>query len=172
MIIAGWDTRDGTMIRLIIGLVLFISLTGAAFAQEGGREMYSWTDENGVVHFSDQRPAGQQVEVHQIPDSPASAPSSPPPADESSAVNATEEADTRSPAQIQRDEMAKRREAILAAREKNDMACAQRQAEVDELEPNRRVFFTNEQGEVERMDDVERVNRVAEAKAFLEANCK
>jgi hypothetical protein len=34
------------------------------------------------------------------------------------------------------------------------------------------VFFTNEAGETERMDDVERTNQVAEARAFIEANCQ
>jgi len=53
----------------------------------------------------------------------------------------------------------------------NDAECAAKSAEVAELEPHRRVFFTNEEGETERMDDVERTNRVAEAKAFIEKNC-
>ena len=49
--------------------------------------------------------------------------------------------------------------------------CAAWQAEVDRLEPNRRVFFTNEQGETERMDDVERTNKVAELKSQIARNC-
>ena len=43
---------------------------------------------------------------------------------------------------------------------------------MDRLEPNRRVFFTNEQGETERMDDVARTNRVAELKAQIAKNCR
>ena len=168
----GLETRDGTMIRSIIGFVLFISLTGLVYAQGSDKEMYSWTDENGVVHFSDQKPAGQQVNVHQIPDSGTSQSSTLPPGGEGPAANAAEEVDNRSPAQVKRDEMDKRRTDILAAREKNKTACAERRAEIADLEPNRRVFFTNEAGEVERMDDQVRVDRVAEAKAFVEANCQ
>ena len=77
--------------------------------------MYSWTDENGVVYFSDIKPEGQEAQSRVIP---------------------------------------------------------QGQAELDRLEPHRRVFFTNEKGETERVDDVERANKVAQLKAQIAKNCK
>ena len=49
--------------------------------------------------------------------------------------------------------------------------CQAWQAEVERLEPNRRVFYTNEEGETERMDDVERTDRVAELKSLIAENC-
>ena len=133
--------------------------------------MYSWTDENGVVHFTDQRPPGQEVTVIDIPAS-SPQPESNLPQGEGPAVNRADDTEQLSLADQQREEMAARREEILAAREKNAKACDDARAEVARLEPNRRVFFTNEKGEVERMDDVVRTNKVADAKAFIEENCQ
>ena len=68
------------------------------------------------------------------------------------------------------DDAQKKRDARESATQR-DAECAAWQAEVDRLEPNRRVFFTNEAGETERMDDVERVNRVAELKQQIATHC-
>jgi hypothetical protein len=170
----GLDTRDGTMIKSRIALLFLLCLGVSAYAQGSGKEMFSWTDEEGVVHFTDQRPAGQDVTVHQIPDLGGSGDdrsSNLPPAGEGRAVNQGEESQALSPADQRREEMAERRKEILAAREKNEKACTDRRAEVERLEPHRRVYFTNEEGETERMDDVVRTDRVAEAKAYIAENC-
>jgi len=159
------------MIKTLFSLVLIFCLAVPAVAQESGRQMYRWTDENGVVHFTDQRPTGQDVTVIDIPDS-SSQPASDMPQEEGKAVRSAESAEQLSPAQQRREEMAKRREEILAAREKNEKACVEMRDELAQIEPNRRVFFTNEDGEVERMDDVVRTDRVAELKAKIATDCQ
>ena len=141
--------------------VFCLATTGSVFGQS--KQMYRWTDENGVVHFTDTRPEGQDVTVYDIPESEQQVISSP-----------SGQADTAgepSLAQQKREEMARKREETQAAQAVNDAECAAQRSEVEQLEPHRRVYFTNEQGETERMDDVERANRVAEAKAFIETNC-
>ena len=40
-----------------------LSLSPAAFA-----ELYQWTDADGVVHFTDQKPAGQRSAIRQLPE--------------------------------------------------------------------------------------------------------
>jgi hypothetical protein len=40
------------------------------------------------------------------------------------------------------------------------------------MEPARRVFYTNEQGESVRMDDDERMALIEESRAFLAENCE
>jgi hypothetical protein len=42
---------------------------------------------------------------------------------------------------------------------------------LETIEPSRRVFFTNEQGETERLDDEQRVAMVERAKALIAENC-
>ena len=169
----GLDTRDVTMIRLIVGATVLLCLTVSAYAQEGSKQMFSWTDENGVVHFSDQRPSGREVTVIDIPASsePQSGINLPPPGEEPE-DNQAGSTERLSPAEKKRREMAKRREEILAAREKNERECSEARTELAKIEPNRRVYFTNEEGEVERMDDVVRTDRVAAVKKFIEDNCQ
>jgi len=159
------------MIKILFSFVLVFCLAVPAAAQEEGRQMYRWTDENGVVHFTDQRPPGQDVMVIDIPaTSPPSSTNLTP--GESPATSEPNDTEQLSPADQRRKEMEARRAEILAAREKNAKICAEKRDEVARLEPNRRVYFTNEEGEVERMDDVVRTDRVAEAKAYIEENCQ
>lgn len=138
---------------------------GSIFGQS--RQMYSWTDEDGVVHFSDQMPEGQDIKVIDIPE-PAQEPASSPYQPVDAAADAAAEP---SAAQIRREELAKSRQKRAEEQALNDAECAAKRAEVERLEPHRRVFFTNEKGETERMDDVVRTERVAEAKAFIRDNC-
>ena len=147
---------------LAITIISCLCISTAASAQS--KQMYSWTDENGVVHFTDERPADQEVSVIDIPDSqPQTAVSPSQPADE---------ANESSLAQQRRDEIAQRRQENREQAAVLEVECATKRAEVEALEPHRRVFFTNEEGETERMDDVERTEQVAEARAFIEANCQ
>jgi len=170
----GLDTRDGTMIKSFIGLSLVICLSFPVLSQGSDKEMYRWTDENGVVHFTDERPPGQDVAVIPIPspdEKGIGVSSNSPSLDEEIADEEAAMEEALSPGEERRQEMAERREVILAARAKNEKECAAKRAEVEQLEPARRVYFTNDKGEVERMDDEVRVDKVAEAKAFIEANC-
>lgn len=148
--------------------ILTSALLGLALAAGAStaiaKEMYRWTDENGTVHFTDQKPSGvQNFQTVVVPDAaPAATPAAP-------AVPA--EPQQPSVAQQRREEIARSKREAREAGAQRDAQCAAWRAEVERLEPNRRVFFTNEQGETERMDDVERVNRVAELKARIAADC-
>ena len=65
--------------KLIIHHSIIFILCAVIFAVAGlqAKEMYRWTDENGVVHYSDQKPAGQQdYETSHLSDS-APAPAQP-----------------------------------------------------------------------------------------------
>ena len=132
-----------------------------AFGQS--RQMYSWTDENGVVHFTDQRPEGQDVTVHEIPDSEQQA---------AGDIQQQPSAENESSlGQQRREELTQQRQEARTAADENEAQCASMRAVVEQLEPHRRVFFVNEEGERVRMDDVERANRVAEANEFINQNC-
>ena len=131
-------------------------------AGAGAAQVYSWTDEDGVVHFSDRQPMGQDAQVEDMPDqAPPAGPS--PYADTQSGSNA---------AQQRRDEIESKARESQAKQAEIDRNCRAWQDEVDRLEPNRRVFYTNEQGETERMDDVARTDRVAELKSLIAQNCR
>ena len=140
--------------------LLCLSVTANGQAQD--RTMYSWTDENGTVHFSESKPDGQDALEQSIPQGA-------PPATN----NPYQDVDAGpSYAQQRRDEIAQKSGEAQANKAVKDMECTAWQAEVDRLEPNRRVFYTNDEGETERMDDVERTNRVANLKSQIAKNCR
>ena len=139
-------------------LCLFVAANG----QAQDRKMYSWTDENGTVHFSESKPDGQDAREQNIPQGA-------PPA----ANNPYQDVDAGpSYAQQRRDEIARKSDEAQVNNAVKSLECTSWQSEVDRLEPNRRVFYTNDQGETERMDDVARTNRVAELKSLIAKNCK
>jgi len=142
-----------------LGLLALLAAVHAG-AQDG--TMYRWTDENGVVHFSDVAPPGQDVQ-------PQSLPSAAPPG---SVSPETEPAEAASAAQQRREEIARKADEAAAQQELNQAQCAGWRGELERLEPNRRVYSTNEQGETERMDDVVRTDRVAELHDLIGENCR
>jgi len=148
--------------RIFMAALLFVGLTGAVTAMAQDQKMYSWTDENGVVHFSDSQPQGQQVSEQTIPNDPQPA-----------ADNPYQQVENQpSIAQQRRDEIAQKSQQAQVNQAVNSAQCSSWQAEVDRLEPNRRVFYTNEEGETERMDDVERTDKVAQLKNQIAKNCR
>jgi carbonic anhydrase len=146
--------------QLLIVLSLVLCAAGTAGAQNS--KLYTWTDENGVVHFSDTKPEGQAVQEQNLPIDDQPAAESP----------YAQDLNQPSAAQQRREEIARKNEEARAEQTAKEVECAAWQAEVDLLEPNRRVFFTNEKGETERMDDVERTDRVAELKDQIARNCR
>lgn len=150
-----------TVSRLFLAALFGFLLASVSEAQE--KTMYTWTDENGVVHFSDIEPQGQQAREEAIPRNES--PGSPDPY-ASQAMSDPNYADALRKQIAADNEVARRKEADRSTK------CASWQAELSRLEPNRRVFYTNEQGETERMDDVERSNRVSELKSQIAHNCQ
>ena len=144
----------------LIAALASLFLAASAPAQE--KKMYSWTDEDGTVHFSDQQPQNVDAVEQALPQDTTSV-----------TANPDQTLDTSGPsaAQQRREEIARNNQQQKAERAVRSAECSAWQAEVNRLEPNRRVFFTNEQGETERMDDVERTNRVAELKRMISQNC-
>jgi|CXWL01.1.fsa_nt_gi glutaredoxin len=53
----------------VFAVLLLAALAGSA----SGQEVYKWTDAQGVVHFSDRKPAGQTAQGVQIAPAPPSA---------------------------------------------------------------------------------------------------
>lgn len=157
-------------------------VTGAAYAQ--GSEIYTWKDKNGVVHYSDTAPDDPKAKSMEAPEAylPGSADAYPdrpaaelPGADKAVSGQASSGAGAEneeiSYAEQKRREIARNREERRAAQAERDRKCAAAREQVAALEPHRRVFFTNDQGETERMDDEVRVGKVEEAKAEIAKYC-
>lgn len=156
---------------------LFIVMSGSTVASE----VYSWTDKDGVVHFGDRPPEGQESRTIVIPQAKSSGIDDPKPGPESTSpqnssdtanVRGDEEAPTRSLADQMRDQMALDRKIKRENTEEMDRACAKHRQRLAQIEPSRRVFYTDEKGQTVRMDDQERVGLIEEDKEFIAENCK
>lgn len=150
-------------LRFLVVLAVLASGLYAYSAQAQNGKMYSYVDENGTVVFTDKKPVDRDVSEQAVP-------AGPPPTGGNPYAQPAEQPQA-SAAQQQRDAIAQKNEQSRVARADVQAQCAAWQDEVDRLEPHRRVFYTDENGETVRMDDVERTNRVAELKAQIAASC-
>jgi hypothetical protein len=187
--------------RQFIGGTMLILLGLLAAAVSGparGTEVYTWTDENGTPHYSDSPPpsgTGKVIEVEEAyrpgtagayPDpeqtaapEEAEAPGTtetPAPTETPEPAAAPEEAvapeeTPKTPAQERREQLARERAEHRKADAEAERLCAFHRQRLEQMEPARRVFYTNEAGESVRMDDDVRVGLIDESKAFLAANC-
>ncbi len=161
--------------------LFLILIAGLISADVLASEVYSWTDKDGVIHFGDTAPAGQAVQVIDLPESRQADP-----ADSTPAVDATREstrdveegtvlpqaAEPLTAGQEKRKEMAENREEHRKAQAEAALLCQKHRRRLVQMEPSRRVFYTDEAGETVRMDDDERMGMIEEDKAFIADNCE
>jgi hypothetical protein len=143
-------------------------------------EVFSWTDKNGVTHFSDTAPEGQEVNTIALPDNPVDASSAtvdtPDPADDPAIASEDKPVsdlavEPLTAAQQKRKEIAESREERRKAEAKSAGLCQEHRQRLTQMEPSRRVIYTNEAGETVRMDDEQRVNMIEEDKTYIAENC-
>jgi hypothetical protein len=129
-------------------------------------EVYSWVDENGVRHYGDMPPDQEDVEVLQLQEIPAMSDTpagSAPPRKEEGELTA---------AQQRREDINRQHKESREARAEKQKMCNMAQSRLAAIEPHRRVYFTNDKGETERMDDEQRVGEVESLHEYLDKNCK
>jgi hypothetical protein len=151
-------------------LVLIMAWAGTASAAE----VYSWKDENGVVHYSDSPRASGQMEALELEEiyRPGSTDAYATPADSSASASASgTEPEPASAAQKRREEIAKGRAERREQQAETEKLCARHRQRLEQMEPARRVMYTDEQGETVRMDDDQRMALIDESKAYLRENC-
>jgi hypothetical protein len=172
-------SKQGSVKRRTETLFILAILAGFCWLNTSyAAEVYTWTDQDGVTHFSDMPPESgnaQQIEVEEayFPGSSGAYTE-----DEGAAPDPSGEDDnpmTENPQKLadqKREQLAKDRKARREAQAETAALCEQNRQLLERLEPSRRVFYTNEQGEEVRMDDEQRVGLVAEAKDFVAKNCE
>jgi len=166
---SSWRGNPATVLLLAL-VVAWCSLASAA-------EVYTWTDANGIVHYSDSPPESGATKTLQVEEiyHPGSADAYPaaaePPQIPATTPNEPESPPPPSAAQLRREQIAENRAKDQEARAETERLCALHRQRLEQMEPSRRVFYTGEQGETVRMDDEERVKLVEESKAFVAQNC-
>jgi hypothetical protein len=136
-------------------------------------EVYSWVDENGVRHYGDMPPDREDAEVLQLQEIPAMSDTPPRGAQplENSAAPPEKEGELTA-AQQRREDIKRQQKESREARAEKQKLCNMAQSRLAAIEPHRRVYFTNDKGETERMDDEQRVGEVESLHEYLDKNCK
>ena len=154
--------RISTFFMTILMLTLAFSTTQTV-AEE---KIYRWVDKDGVVHF-EPRPEGHaDAEVINLKKVPGYNPQSNP---EPSSPYATDP--QPSYAEKQRAEREQGRKDAAEKQKEMDVLCQNNRDRVATLEPVTRVMYEQEDGSVIRMDDNDRLEKLAESKAFIAENC-
>lgn len=154
-------------------LSLLALVAAAWLSPVWGTEVYTWTDEDGTVHFSDSPRQSGPMEVIDVGEAyrPGTADAYDDPG-QAAAPAADEAADAvHSAAQQRREDIAQVGADRKQAQAETDRMCALHRQRLEQMEPARRVFYKNEKGESVRMDDDQRVGLIDESKAFLADNC-
>ena len=120
-------------IRFLPTFVAFVVCLSAVAASAQDKQMYQYTDENGTVVFTDQKPVNQEVKSQAIPSGPA-------PQGDNPYASANQPSEP-SAADLRRAEIAQGKQQSHQTQAINQAQCAAWQAEVDRLEPHRRVFL-------------------------------
>ncbi len=153
-------------ISMFFMAVLITTLALSTTQTVAEEQIYRWVDKEGVVHF-EPRPEGhvdaEVVELMEAPDYDSQ--SNPEP----SSPYATDP--QPSYAQKQREERKQGRKEAAEKQKEMDVLCKNNRDRVATLEPSTRVIIRQEDGSVIRMDDNDRLEGLAESKAFIAENC-
>lgn len=159
--------------------VLLYALVALSCQTAAAAEVYTWTDADGVVHFSDAPPESGKSSTLQVDEiyrpgsadaysKPEDAPTDPA-ADGSAAVTPEP---AQSAAQQRREQILRERAERQQEAAEAERLCALHRQRLEQMEPARRVFYSDEQGETVRMDDDQRMALIDESKQYLASNCR
>ena len=158
--------------RLGLIAIIFMLISGSCVA---ATDIYRWVDDAGVVHFSEQPPAnGNATKVDTRAVSSEAVEASADTITDTDTYNPAEDQAVEeevSPAQQIREERATARQIAAAEKERLETNCKNADYIISRLEPTPDVLVTDEDGNVSRMDDNERLRKLSEAQEYAKANC-
>lgn len=153
-------------LRFSICGVAGILLSASAIAAE----VYKWVDEDGVMHFSDNPPKSGNVDTLNMDHTVTSSGIAPQASNNSAAENLS--GAEPSAAQQRRDEIAAARQEKKEQQAEYEELCKKHKDRLERMEPARRVMYTNNDGEVVRMDDDQRMAMIEFSRDFIGQNCE
>jgi hypothetical protein len=146
-------------------------LTACAFSTNLlATDVFTWTDENGVVHYSDlpsDTAEAKEISVEGVYKPGTVESSSPSPAGSES----TEESPATA-AQQRRERIASEHEERREKQAETEQMCVRHKQRLEQMEPARRVMYQGESGEMVRMDDDQRMKLIDESRNFITKNCE
>ncbi|MGD8578051.1 MAG: DUF4124 domain-containing protein [Lysobacterales bacterium] len=155
-----------------VALAVVLAASLATTTGLAGTEVYTWTDADGVTHYTDSPPSHGKSKTIQVEEvyrpgtaDVYNAPTTTAPSEDTGSA--------MSAAQQRREEINKKRQEAQAQQAEIDRLCKMHRDRLARVEPSRRVFYTDPTtGEQVRLDDEKRVAMVQESKDFISKNCK
>lgn len=147
--------------RALFGLIL----GGALWIPAQASEVYKWVDEDGVTHYSQEPPPAAdatRVDVDAPPEAEIER--------EREEMEETGERLEKNREQRREAEQAAEQEARDS--ERREQRCADLRASLEQLTENRRLLVPDGEGDVRRLPEEERQERVAERRRQIAANCE
>ena len=156
---------------ILAGAVLACAVSFHAAANQ----VYTWTDENGVTHFSDRKPPDTDTQVIDMAEKPGGVTYSKPQEasdGEAAAEDATAAAEpVATPGQQRREQIAASSAERRAAEAEENAMCQKQRELLARLEPARRVYYTDENGQELRMNDEQRMQAIADTRNYIDQYC-
>lgn len=162
----GSTVLAGRILSILVAVLAGI-LCHAALATE----VYTWTDKDGVLHFSDTKPAAIDSRSIKVDGNGGRANYSPPAPVSTAPVETETEEQPLSAAQQLRRDITESRQARIKEQAEREQMCSRHQKRLEQMEPARRVYYVDENGEQVRMDDIQRVTLIEESRDYLAENC-
>jgi hypothetical protein len=156
-------------------ILAFAALAGALSFHATADQVYTWTDENGVTHFSDREPPDTDTQVIDMAEKPGGVTYSKP--QEASDGEAVAEDSTAAaepamtPGQQRREQIVESSADRRAAEAEENAMCQKQRELLARLEPARRVYYTDENGEEIRMNDEQRMQAIADTRNYIAQYC-
>lgn len=150
------------MRRMMIATSLLLAISTTAMAGQ----IYKWVDAQGVTHFGAQPPYGQQATPINTA-APPSLGSEPSSTEEAQDDVATENADDPEQAEVDR----KVKQELAAQEAKRKKYCEDVRTTLAQLQNNPRIRMEVD-GEVKRLSEKERQQRISEALKGIDEHCK
>jgi hypothetical protein len=178
MKLGNWTLVDAHNRAKVLATLATVATLFCVCGSINAAEVYTWTDQNGVMHFSEVPPKTGSSELIDVEDAyrPGTTGAYPESEETDPALSAdtadlfTESGDNI--AQQRREQIASDRKTRQEEKAENAILCQKNQDLLARLEPARRVMYINEEGEETRMDDPARVGLIQETKDFVAKNCK
>ncbi|GEM_PF-1204302 len=169
-------------IRIVAASAVFTAMVAVmpAIAQNAepdtdpGSGIYQWTDENGTVHFGELPPPGVDAKAVEVAPAPAVSTPAYRESDSGGADAGAEGEAAMTPgakARAERQARAEQAAAAASEREAMESLCARAREQVINLESRPNVLVDDGSGGTRRLPDEERLEMLADAKAFVADNC-
>ncbi|MGQ0546662.1 MAG: DUF4124 domain-containing protein [Betaproteobacteria bacterium] len=147
-----------------------IVLAALAFATAAAAQQYKWVDDKGRTQYGDVPPPGAKA-TRLRPPPPGAAPAAAPGAAKGPMSAAEKEADFRK-RQLEAQKEREKQELAAKDAEQNRETCERAQEYVRTIESGQRISRTDSKGERYFLDDAQRAEELAKARAVAGQACK